>query len=271
VKTLFEQLGIAWLGLTTTLLVVGIEVTAIRWTGFSPIGTSFYYIIPVGAIVGGGLAASGYYLGARYTHSRASPSLLVLMVLIVGLAYFLIYWFEYTYSGARNSYTFWEFANYRLTHTELVGRYFWQGVELGVLGYVSAFIEFGGFLFGGVVVYGLLSSDEMCPSCNLYLSSIMTRVKNFTDVKSMASYVNSFRDVVAGAETSFNSIDSAALASLEPIPTKVRLVLLGCPICKRQVLVQKVEVRDGEDWKVIDSLLRWFELRPGVDLRSRID
>jgi hypothetical protein len=271
VKTLLEQLGIAWLGLTATLLVVGIEVTVLRWIGLSLIGTVFYYIIPVGAVVGGGLAASGYYLGARYTHSRASPSLLVLMVLIAGLAYFLIYWFDYTYSGARNSYTFWDFVNYRLTHTTLFGRHFLRGVELGALGYVSAFIEFIGFLFGGVVVYGLLSNEKMCPSCNLYFSSLMTRVKNFTDAKSMASYVNSFRDVVAGPETSFNSIDSTALASLKPISTKVTLELLGCPICKRQVLEQKVAVSDGENWKDIDSLARWFELRPGVDLRSRID
>src|ERR1700730_10200795 len=96
-KLLLAQFGIAWLGLITTLFVVTIDVAVLRWTGFSLVGTSLYYVIAVGSIVGGMVAASGYYVGARYTHSRATPFLFVLMVVIAGFAYFLIYWLDYTH------------------------------------------------------------------------------------------------------------------------------------------------------------------------------
>jgi hypothetical protein len=271
-KTFLEQLGIAWLGLATTLLVVAIDVTVLKWAGISLVGT-LVWIIPAGAIVGGVLAASGYYLGARYTHSRASPPLLVLMVIIAVLAYFLIYWFDYTQlevdgEPVRNSVTFWNFVDYRLTHSRLYGRHFLRGIDLGVFGYVLAGAEFIGFLLGGVVAYSLLSGEKMCPSCNLYFSSLMVRNKSFADVNSAVSYVDALRDALADPQS---ITDNAAFASLQPIPAKVTFELLGCPICKRQVLEQKIAVRDGEDWKDIGPLAKTFEVSVGVDVRSRIE
>jgi hypothetical protein len=94
-RTIFEQLGITCFGIISTMLVVAADVTILWLTGISLVGTTYYYVIPVGALVGGGLSASGYYLGARYTHTRASVSLLILMMIIAGIAYLLIYWIEY--------------------------------------------------------------------------------------------------------------------------------------------------------------------------------
>ncbi len=271
-KTLLEQLGIAFFGLITTVIVVIADIIILRLTRFSLIGTTLYLVVPVGAIVGGGLAASGYYIGARYTHSRANPSLLALMVIIAGLAYFLIYWIDYTYQDrrVRDILTFWEFIQARLTNTQVFIRYLHTG-GIGVFGYMFGLFRFVGFLFGGFVVYLILAGEKMCPSCNIYLSSLLTRAKEFADADSAVSYVNALSDVLVGPQTSFNTTDSTALASLAPIPTRVTFNLLGCPICKRQVLEQKVAVHDGGDWKDIDSLARSFEVPAGVDVRSRIE
>jgi hypothetical protein len=82
-KLLLEQIGIALCGLVTTIVVVVVNVTILHWTHWDLVGFSCDRI-PVGAIAGGAIAASGYYFGALYSHNRASRSLLVLMVIIAG-------------------------------------------------------------------------------------------------------------------------------------------------------------------------------------------
>jgi hypothetical protein len=51
---------------------------------------------------------------------------------------------------------------------------------------------------------------------------------------------------------------------------RVSFELMGCPICKYQVLKQSVAVKDGEDWKDIDSLAGSFQVPAGVDVKSHI-
>jgi len=301
-KMLLEQLGIALLGLVTTLLVVITEITVWRWTTVSLVGTRLEYVIPIGAIVGGAVAASGYYFGAIYTHSRTGPSLLLLMVMIAALAYFLIYWLEYTHVHDGDAATFWEFVQSRWTHTRLRGR---GSFNVSVFGYVLGLLEFIGFLLGGLCVYWFLAEREMCPSCNLYLSSVLTSQKEFADENFVVSCLDGLEKFLASPHTSAattgNSVitgnsavaksdnlavtrdnpivtddnpvatgDSAALASPKPLPMRVSFELMGCPICKYQVLKHRVAVKDGEDWKDIDPLAGSFHVPAGVDVKSHI-
>ncbi len=273
-KLLLEQVGIAWLGLVTTLFVAITDVTVLRWTGFSLVGT-WYNWIPVGAIIGGMVAASGYYIGARYTHSRATPFLLLLMVVIAGLAYFLIYWLDYTHreiggTPARDSMTFWEFVDAILTNTRITGRFIWTG-SVGVLGYLLGLVEFIGFLVGGFGAYALLASGHMCPSCNLYLDTLVTREKKFVEVDALISYIGSIEEDLASPQIPVAACDNVEAAAPEPGSIKVRFELFGCCFCKHQIIERRVSIRNGEEWNDIDSLSRTFQVPPGVDAKSRLD
>jgi len=159
-------------------------------------------------------------------------------------------------------------------NTRVVGRFLRTG-EIGVFGYILGFIQFIGFLLGGVAAYLLLSEGKMCPSCNLYLSSLLTRERSFPDMLSAIQYVVSFGDVVAPQaskdQVSIDTSDNTALASLQPIQTRVTFKVLGCPMCKRQILEQKIAADVNGEWKDIDSLTRSFELPFGADVRSRVE
>jgi hypothetical protein len=269
-KLLLEQFGIAWLGLVTTLLVVITDVTVLRWNGLSLVGTSVNWI-PVGAMIGGMVAASGYYIGARYTHSRATPFLLVLMVFIAGLAYFLIYWLDYTHrevggTSVRDWMTFGEFVDHRLTNTRIIDR---KG-SVGVLGYLLGLVEFIGFLVGGFGVYAFLASRQMCPSCDLYLNTLVISEKEFGEVDALMSYISGIKKNLASPQMPVTTWDNVVASRPKPGSMKVTFVLFGCPFCKYQVIEQSVSIRNGEEWDNIDSLSRTFQIPPEVDAKSRI-
>jgi hypothetical protein len=142
--------------------------------------------------------------------------------------------------------------------------------HVGVFGYVFALLEFGGFLVGGFCVYGMLAEREMCPSCNLYLRKVMSSSKELADTDAVVSYTAPLKELLPDPKMSMIGRESLALASPEPVPVKVSFELLGCPICQSQVLKQSIAVRDGKEWKSVNSLTRAFQIPAGVDVRARI-
>jgi hypothetical protein len=187
-KSLLEQLGIAFFGLGTTLVVVLLDVLFHNWTGIELAGISVNFI-PFGALIAGGIAASGYYFGAKYTHNRANPSLLVLMILVAMLGEILIYWYEYStmvFNGqrVRELISFSEYVSQVIRHTHLT---FWSRGwhtdvgEVGWFSYVLAFRRFVGFVVGGLLVYLVLKEEKICPSCKLYLHTLGTGKRIFPD------------------------------------------------------------------------------------------
>jgi hypothetical protein len=268
-KLLLEQSGIAWLGLITTLLVVITDIVFLRWTGFSLVGTLIVYVVPIGSIVGGMLAASGYYLGARYTHSRATPFLLVLMVVIAGLAYFLIYWLDYTHREIGETHDFRgfvEFVNQMLTNTRIAGRVVRTG-NVGIFGYLLGLIDFIGFLLGGFVVYVFLSSEHVCPSCNLYLNTLYITEREFSDIDDLASYIAGVEARVVSQQIPVDMPETLVAATPKSGSTRVLFALSGCRFCKYQIMERKVSIRNGEDWDYIEALDRTFQVPPGVDAK----
>src|SRR5689334_18618076 len=82
-------------GLTTSVLTAVVVLLIERWVNFSIFTMSFWVIVPVGALLTGCGAASGYYIGAVLTDRKPGKQLLVSMVIVSGGTFFLIYYLQY--------------------------------------------------------------------------------------------------------------------------------------------------------------------------------
>jgi len=276
-KSLFEQLGVAFFGLITTALVVAGNVMLGHWTGFNLASFSIN-LIPVGAIAAGGLAASGYYIGAVYSHNRANGSLLILMVIVAGLAEIFTYWFDYATlevdgQHIRNLVSFTEYLSYVVEHTHVsfVGRrvgYHSIG-EIGWLNYLLATRNFIGFLVGGFFVYIMLRSKTVCRSCNLYLKSLKEGRRIFSDLNSAVEYMKRFAEQSNASSTMADlNQHNDSNEKAEPGSIAITSKLRGCPVCSYRVVNLTGAVYSGAEWKELDKMSISAELKPNGDIDS---
>jgi hypothetical protein len=152
--------------LLTALLVFWIEKTS----GYAISSWTFWFVIPVGALICGGVASSGYYLGAKALDHKPKFELLINMLVISVGTYFLIQYLQYSsmlVEGKKVSemVSFWKFWTVVTTNLTL------HSIELGRMGYLYTLLQIGGFSVGGLVVYAHLDSLIYCDKCSLYLRS----------------------------------------------------------------------------------------------------
>src|SRR5688572_481945 len=95
-KGISDSFGVAACGLVTSVLTALAIVVVSRMTGLDLFTFSIWVVVPVGAILTGFAAASGYYFGSLYFHKRAGLPLLLQMVVIAGLTQLLIYYMQYS-------------------------------------------------------------------------------------------------------------------------------------------------------------------------------
>lgn len=270
---LLRQIGVTACGLVTSVLTAVAVTTVSRLTGFDLFTFSFWVVIPVGALLTGFAAASGYYFGSLFFHCKANWFLLIQMVLIAGFTQLLIYYIEYSTmvldNGVRvaDFIPFWQYLDTTLTKSHyVIGRVSRDVGEVGSFGYWMAFIQFGGFLFGGLCVFGFLASKPVCVVCNMYLRPLMKREKSFGSLSAAAPYYDAlFQHPVDGPEFA-ELIHSKAEATVTQGATRITTTLHGCPNCKRQLIEEKVQVWNGKDWKDANKLHRRVQIPEGVNL-----
>ncbi|WKJ90763.1 hypothetical protein QZJ86_01100 [Methylomonas montana] len=274
-KDIANSFGVAACGLVTSVLTALAVVVMSRMTGFDFFTFSIWVVVPVGALLTGFAAASGYYFGSLYFHKRAGLSLLAQMIVIAGLTQLLIYYMGYSTlvlnDGRRVSdfIPFGQYLDISLTSAHYsIGRAMTDTGEVGSFGYWLAAFQFVGFLVGGLSVYGFLATKPVCEKCNLYLRPLSKREKTFSDGDSASPYYDAlFEHPVDGPEFAA-LIRSEEKAKAEKGVVLVKTVLHGCPKCKSQLIEEKVQVHNGSEWKDADKLNRRVTIPDGVDLLS---
>jgi hypothetical protein len=273
-KGLLESFGIALCGLATSILVALADVAIARMTGFDFFTFSIWVVVPVGALLTGFAAASGYYFGSLYFHKKASASLLVQMVLIAGAAQMLIYWTGYAtmvLDDGRKVADFVPFAQYMdliLTKTHYrIGRGQADTGEVGSMGYWIAGAQFVGFLFGGLAVFGYLKAKPVCAACSLYLRPMAKKQKIFADADAAGGYYDRlFTLAVDGPDFAALIRSEAKVDKVAQGALQVNTSLLGCPVCKAQMVEEKVKAYNGTEWKDLNKLDRRVNIPSGIDL-----
>ena len=195
-KSLLEYFGIALCGLATAVMVAIANVVVTRVTGFNFFTLSVFLVLPIGALITGFAASSGYYFGALYFHKKPGAVLLIQVIAIAGLAQFLIYWMDYAtfvLDDGRKASEFMPFAQYLdilLTKSQyrVFGRVRYDAVESGSSGYWNAAIQFAGFLLGGLIFFGLLQAKPVCKTCDMYLRPLAKKTKEYPNVEVAGAY-----------------------------------------------------------------------------------
>jgi len=162
-------------GLVTTVLFLGgFALLAATVPDFNVMGWYILFVIPVGAMIVGFCAGSGYGLASWLSGRKISGVVLgVVLVLQVG-----------AYAGAQ-----WlEFASYEITDQAGRPLDFWTYYdattraiafestrgggstgELGLLGYGVRLLELVGFALGGIYAPAILRSKPYCDPCESYM------------------------------------------------------------------------------------------------------
>lgn len=273
-KSFLQSLGVGLFGLATSVLVAIADVALAHWLGFDLFSFSFWVIVPVGAIILGMFAASGYYFGATYFQKRANRVLLVQIVVIAGLAQCLIYYLGYvsiTLDDGRKLAALVPFSEYMdvmLTKAHYrTGRGQVDTGEVGSMGYWLAGLQFVGFLLGGLAMYLVLKVKSACAPCDLYLQRIGSKYKVFPDSASAEQYYEQvFMLPTDSAEFSSMMRAEPTVDNVEPGAMKIHTVLRGCPHCKVQSVEDSVHGYNGKEWKLIGELERRVDMPAGVDL-----
>ena len=173
-----KDLVISMGGAATTGATVGLLIWVYNSYGFDLSSFSFWFIIPLGALLAGMAASSGYYFSAKLTNTMPSRRIMVNMVVIAAGAWLSLLWLKYTGmtfedgSRVRDTVDFWTWfkvttENMSLNIRSRGGSGFETG-ELGSWGYVRQVIQFAGFAVGGLAVYGLLQDAPTCVNCSRY-------------------------------------------------------------------------------------------------------
>ncbi len=154
-KNLFARFGTVLGGLLTTVLVVVVNDRATKLTEFGVFNWSCWFAVPVGAVVCGIFAASGYLFGSRFCHQRPSATLWLQMMAIAALAQCSIYWIAYTRAISEGAFTFSDYLVFILPEPIYMPLQNYRG-RLTLMGYAMALVQYGGFLLGPIAAFAYL-------------------------------------------------------------------------------------------------------------------
>lgn len=256
------DLIISLAGAVTSFATIGLNWLLTQTVGFDLLSFSIWFIVPAGALIGGMGAASGYYLGARWTHTMPSRRLLLDMLLIGGTSWVSYLWLDYYLlrlddgTAVHDLISFWQYFVFQAEHTQLaisIG-HTQAGTtgELGALGFVREGLQFLGFLAGGAAAYGLLKEHEVCESCRRYAKS--TLLLN-------AASVEQFDQVLDDSELSLPGLVEQAQQALDKRPLAgLDLALNRCPECGTEWIRPALVVPSGKNFERVK--LRAYSLEP---------
>ena len=268
-------------GIGTTILAGAfLSFIELRW-GHALYSFTVWFVIPIGALGAGMIAAVGYLIGARVANYRPSASFIGVIVATSAAMFFLIQRMDYSFMAVdgnpiQEAVTFREFLAYTVVHmslrigvrSQLTG----PGIEVGTAGYLFAGVQIIGFVLGGLAIYGLISSMTYCDDCGLYLNSKGLQIRYFRSPEEMTAATSTIQSEMRSRRlqhsvlihgTSGTSTSTGALFSS-------RMALKSCKGCGKHWTEFTAHRRDKNDWKEITDLsLSAFSAEP-VELHKTI-
>ena len=265
-KRILQDLVVSAFGATTSIATAIILFLIEVRFGFSLYTWTFWFVIPVGAILAGCIAAVGYYLGARLFSLRPTPLILLNMVAISVGTFFLIHFLGYASleingKPVSDHLSFGTYLDILLRH-QSVGFYLrhvevGSTGELGGWGYAYALLQIVGFAFGGVAVFGYLFLLPYCDTCSRYLSGKTKQTRFAGDPDAFGVMVQQLATVFDAGRPQEAINQHTAIVETEhrkELHLKSTLKLKKCRGCGKNWLGFSAEKWTGRDWKEIHKL-----------------
>jgi hypothetical protein len=234
-------------GAATTLVALAVVYYAAHH-GFNIMGWYYYYVLPVGALAVGALAASGYGIAAWFTGLKMSKRFMWSVVGQLAASYLIAQYEEYQQMVPNGEIGFWAWY-------DLVARSFNFGHDpLGSAGYFFRLLEVAGFVAGGLLVPVALAKKPYCDPCRTYRRSKVIGwlpwlgpTAGFDDVRVL------FDTAATGEPTAFTTELQQRTHAHDRVRrdrTKIALVLSRCPRCAGGHIVANTHERHGRNVRI---------------------
>lgn len=249
-KRLIGFFGVGFCGYVTATVVAISNVLVEKYFQVNIFSLSVWGILPMGAIMVGVAAASGYYLGAVWLHRPPTKILLFQMIAVAGITQLTIYYFDYLLVLQNNSqittdlFPFTAYLKLRFTHMSIeFFRPHMNTGEVGAFGYVVAVIQFAGFLLGGFGVYNKLRSKLICNDCTQYFRVLSNKLQRFADYESAATHYHALTNANFSSPEYVQILHSSTGAGPRGLGKySTSSILFGCPNCGQQAVEDKLLV-----------------------------
>jgi hypothetical protein len=259
-RNLISNIAAFLIGLVSFVLTVALAAKIEFFT------MMLWAVVPIGAFVTGSLAASGYYFGMVKLNIRPSKTTAVIMLAVAAMVQTALYYTQYAMAvtedgrSVREFIGFLPYINSTLTHAQyglhLYGARVGSSPEVGVFGYVIAFLQFLALVAGGGIVFVLLADKPYCNDCRKFLKKIkLVQLPFGGDTAAVEELRRTEMEIGRYFEK---------LLQLPPGADKVlELEVSGCPACKKENLVERLMfAKDGKySYRNIEYPYRkaWFE------------
>jgi hypothetical protein len=237
---------------------------------------SVWIIIPVGALISGAIAASGYWAGARFLSIRPNRSMLAGVVVISFLTWLTtqwLVWFMLEIDGTRlrDIISFLPFIMIFIESTSLSIEGMETG-ELGRLGYLYTLLQVIGFSTGGWSVYWWLRRTPWCEDCSVYMSEQPAVLRSAAQGEPIELHVKQILELLSTEK--YREAVKTHLAFGQPFiggqELQTSLQLASCPRCKSTLLHYAVEAKDDQGKYQIMSETE-VEVRSSDNLQAVVD
>lgn len=264
---------------TTAVTIVGAYWLNVQH-GVNVMGWYANYVLPVGALLVGLLAGSGYGLASWLTGFKISRGTLVAVVSLQTLAYAVAQYLEYrvvaSYGGALP--TFLPYFDAVTRSIAFEGENGTAGQPLGLWGYGIRLLELVGFVGGGLLVPAGLRSKAYCADCQRYMKTraLATLPASVPAARTWGKGAEAKAAQAAEQETAYaqgmeahdrvltlaTAGEPAAFATAighvsdgtkaaGKLPTRIPLSLASCPQCRRGIVSSQVLSGHGNGQSVV--------------------
>lgn len=237
-------------------------------------------IIPVGAILVGLIAGSGYGAGSWLTGSKIGKVLMFQVVFLQVVCFFLAQYVEFLHFRELlpPGMGFWEYFD-SVTRAFAWGNRGQPGEPFGVWGYAMRALECAGFALGGLIVPGILFAVPYCDRCQVYMKTldlsrlpagIVPRKIKKKDTAGQEAYDKEQQEALEEGNKLVESLQAAVAADdphqfleilrpyagrkreMEKLTSRTAVILQHCRGCQSGQLVFKLTAGHGEHTEVLN-------------------
>jgi hypothetical protein len=249
-------------GAATTLAVAALLVfVELRYD--TAIYSFLYGPFPLGALLAGMVAASGYYFGARWTNYRPGKLFLANVLAVSGANFFLIYFLDYWFGeqDGQRIHTWLSFPDYlawELTHTTIAsGSSDPSPTHLGSWGYGYAVLLIVGFACGGLIVFALIRALAYCNYCSLYMKKQGAQTRYLLSQADLTRVFQIFKQEAEAGHTRSAVAGHSQSGEREATPAtgySLTVQFASCPQCGHQRLSLAARERTNNRWTAVAKL-----------------
>jgi len=201
-----------------------------------------YWFIPIGAIICGMAAGSGYYFAAQELNHKATRLVLANLLSMSVATFFVVQYLNYYYLDVNGQYvrdalSFPVFLDIVIRHSTVGLAFGPQSGALGVFGYLLVLLPIGGFAIGGWFLYSRLQVLPWCERCGIYLQPALLDARYASVRDEMSLLFGALKELYRQGKIA-EAVNLFSKWGLDTPPSGCRLttdiVMCPCPKCGGQ-------------------------------------